>query len=277
MVLTSVYPIPDLARATVALFVLLISVGIPLYLLVLRPVERRDTWWISEMLAVALLFIIALPMGAILAGVAEPLTLVSLSVVTVVQNFLFMGASVYVVMVRYGLGLPRLGVRVQGWGRQAALGVAGAAVTIPLAVASERVAVFLLGLIEGTAQAAARAAEEHLSDPLRPVFEAVTGVVPVAWVFLLLTVVVPIGEEVFFRGLVYGGLRARWGVAAAAFASAVFFTAVHVQVVHALPIFLLGMLLALLYERTGGLLAGIVTHAINNVIALLSIWRGWGF
>jgi membrane protease YdiL (CAAX protease family) len=85
-----------------------------------------------------------------------------------------------------------------------------------------------------------------------------------------------VGEEVFFRGFVYGGLRARWGLTAAALASAVFFAAVHMQVVHALPIFILGLVLALLYERSGGLLTSIVTHSINNVIAALSIWRGWG-
>jgi membrane protease YdiL (CAAX protease family) len=261
----------------VALFALLISVGIPVYLLVLRPVEGRQSWWISEMLAVSILFIIALPMGAVLAGVAAPLTLVGLSVVTVVQNLLFVGASVYVVLVRYRLAPLRLGVRADGWRHQAALGLVCAAVTVPLAVASEHAAVYLLGLIEGPAQAAARAAAEHLSDPLRPVLQALTDVAPVAWVFALLAVVVPVGEEVFFRGLVYGGLRARWGVTAAALASALFFAAVHVQIVHALPIFVLGVLLALLYERTGGLLAGIVTHAVNNVVAVLSLWRGWGF
>ena len=157
MVLTAVYPIPDLARATVALFVLLIAVGIPVYLLVFRPVERRDTWWISEMIAVSVLFIIALPMGAILAGLTEPLTLTSLSLVTVVQNLLFVGASVYIVTVRYGLGPLRLGVRFDGWRRQAVLGVLGAAVTIPLALASEEVAVFLVGLVEGPAAPSASA------------------------------------------------------------------------------------------------------------------------
>ncbi len=276
MVSGSVYPIPDLASATVALFVLLIAVGIPIYLLALRPVERRGSWGISEMIAISILFVIALPMGAILAGVAEPLTLTTLSAITIAQNLLFVGASAYVVVVRYGLQPLRLGVRVDGWRRQAVLGALGAAVTIPLALASENVAIFLAGLIEGPAQAAARAAAEHMNDPLRPVFEAVRGTASAAWVFVLLAVVVPIGEEVFFRGFVYGGLRARWGATAAALGSATFFTVVHVQIVHALPIFVLAVLLVLLYERTGGLLASIVTHAINNIIAVLSIWRGWG-
>lgn len=276
MVAASVYPIPDLARASMALFVLLVAVGIPVYLLVLRPVPHREHWGISEMIAISMLFIVALPVGAVLVGVAEPLTLGTLSAIAIAQNVLFVAAPAYVVVARYGLQPGRLGFRLDGWQRQVALGILGAAVTIPLAIAGERLAIFLIGLLEGPAQAAARAATEHMSDPLRPVFESVRGVVPVAWVFVLLAVVVPVGEEVFFRGFVYGGLRARWGVAAAVLGSAVFFTVVHVQVVHALPIFILGVLLALLYERTGGLLASIVTHAINNVIAALSIWRGWG-
>jgi hypothetical protein len=276
MVAASVYPIPDLARATMALFVLLIAVGIPVYLLVLRPVPQRGSWGLSEMIAISVLFIVALPMGAVLAGVAAPLTLATLSAITVAQNVLFVAAPAYVVMARYGLQPGRLGFRLDGWQRQVVLGILGAAVTIPVAIASERVAIYLMGLVEGPAEAVARAAAEHSGDPLRPVFEAVRGVVPVGWVFVLLAVVVPVGEEVFFRGFVYGGLRARWGLTAAALASAVFFAAVHMQVVHALPIFILGLVLALLYERSGGLLTSIVTHSINNVIAALSIWRGWG-
>ena len=70
--------------------------------------------------------------------------------------------------------------------------------------------------------------------------------------------------------------RYRFPSRAAALASALFFTIVHVQVVHALPIFVLGVILAGLYQFTDSLLPGIVTHGVNNVIAVLSIWLGWG-
>ncbi len=275
MVPTSVYPVPELAFATIALLILLAALALSVYLLVLRPVGRRETWGIGEIVAISILFLFALPMAAILTGLAQPLTLGALSIVTIVQNVLFAGLSAYVVTVRYGLKLPRLGVRFDGWSTLLLSGVAAAALTVPLALASEHVAIYLLGIIEGPAQAAARAAAEHMSDPLRPVFETLSGLAPASWLLFLLAVIVPIGEEVFFRGLVYGGLRARWGVVAATLASAVFFSAVHVQVVHAFPIFVLGVFLAVLYERTGSLLPAIVTHAINNVIAVLAIWRGW--
>lgn len=276
MVPAAVYPIPELALASLALLLLVAALALAIYLLFYRPVGRRETWGIGEMLGISLLFILALPMAAVLIQMTEPLTLGALSIVTIVQNAIFAGLSAYVVMVRYGLKPQRLGVRLDGWSRRIVLGAVAAAVTIPLAIASEHLAVLLLGLVEGPAQAAARAAQEHLADPLRPVFDTLSGAAPAVWLLFLLAVVVPIGEEVFFRGLVYGGLRARWGVPAAMLASAVFFTAVHVQIVHALPIFVLGLFLAMLYERTGSLVSSVVTHGLNNVIAVIAIWRGWG-
>lgn len=271
-----VYPLPDAVLASTALVVLLASAALPLYLLVFRPTGGRAVWGLSEMLAITLLFLVTLPLAAVMAGVALPLSLSQLSAVTLVQNAMFVGAPAYVVAVRYRLPLARLGVRLDAWPRLALVGAAAAMVAFPMAVASEEVAVYLIGLIEGPAQAAARVAAEHAADPLRPVFEALTGVLPIAWSVFLLAVIVPVGEEVFFRGFVYGGLRARWGVATAALASAAFFAVAHAQLVHGVPIFLLGVILALLYERTGSLLPAVITHAVNNVIATLSIWLGWG-
>lgn len=270
----SVYPVPDIAFAAVALFLLLASVACAAYLL-FRPVRGRDTWGIGEIFAITILFIVALPMAAVLVGVGEPLTLTSLSIVTIIQNALFAGLSAYVVVVRYRQHPLRLGVRLDGWRALVVLGMVAAALTIPLSVASERLAIVVYALFEGSAQAAALAAAEHMTDPLRPVFDQLSGPGQAAWLLFLLAVVVPVGEEVFFRGLVYGGLRSRWGTAVATLASAVFFAAVHAQVIHGLPIFVLGVILAALYERSGSLVPPIVAHGVNNIIAVISIWRGW--
>jgi len=37
----------------------------------------------------------------------------------------------------------------------------------------------------------------------------------------------------------------------------------------------LGIVLALLYERTGSLVSSMAVHGINNVVAILSILYGW--
>lgn len=277
----AVYPVPESSYTAAVLLFAAASAALPLYLLVFRPTAGQRTWGISEMVAIAVLFLLTLPMAALLVGIDLPLTLVDLSVVTIVQNAVFVGLPAYVAMVRYGLPAASLGVRIAGWPRFVALGAAGAALATPLAIIGEEIAVFLVGLIEGPAQVAARVAAEHLDDPLRPVLAELNSPTAIAWLIVLLAVIVPIGEEMFFRGFVYGGLRSRWGAvrwgaALAALVSAAFFAAVHMQLVHGVPIFLLGLLLALLYERTRSLVPGIITHALTNVIAVLSIWRNWG-
>jgi membrane protease YdiL (CAAX protease family) len=81
-------------------------------------------------------------------------------------------------------------------------------------------------------------------------------------------VIVPIGEEVFFRGLTYGALRQRLGRHAAVLTSAAFFALAHLQFVEFLPILILGSILAYLYEFTGSLVPGMIAHAVNNLAAL---------
>jgi membrane protease YdiL (CAAX protease family) len=277
VVSAALYPLPNLTAATAALLALAAGVALPVYLLFYRPVGDERTWGLAEIGAISILFMLTLPVAFVLAGVAEPLTLTGFSAATLAQNGLFVGLSAYVVAIRYRQDLARLGLRAADWPRAVALGAGAAILTVPVAMGAEHVAVFLLGLVEGPAQAAARAAAEHLTDPLLPVLSTLGGPLEAAWFLALVVVVVPVGEEVFFRGLVYGALRARWGAVAAAVASALFFTAVHLQVVHALPIFVLGVILAGLYERTGTLVPAIVAHAANNVVAVVALWRGWGW
>ena len=87
---------------------------------------------------------------------------------------------------------------------------------------------------------------------------------------VLLAFVAPLAEELFFRGFVFGVLRERLGVAWGAITTGVVFGLVHVagspiETVGVLVI--LGVLLCLLYQRTGSLLPCIALHAINNAIS----------
>lgn len=81
-----------------------------------------------------------------------------------------------------------------------------------------------------------------------------------------------ISEEVFFRGFIYGGLRSSMAVWPAALGSGVLFGSLHLVSGNwavAVVLSLLGVVLALLYERTGSLWTPIATHAINNTLAFL--------
>jgi hypothetical protein len=97
----------------------------------------------------------------------------------------------------------------------------------------------------------------------------------VAGVGFLLTllvgaVIAPLAEEIFFRGFMYGGLRARLGVRWAIIVTALFFAALHFSWEFLIPILILGIFLALLYELTGSLYPGMILHVSNNLIALIA-------
>ena len=95
------------------------------------------------------------------------------------------------------------------------------------------------------------------------------GAVPVQ--ILLIVVAAPISEEVCFRGFLFGGLRERLPRLAAALISATIFGALHATTgISAVPpLIFFGFVLALLYERTGSIVPGILLHMLNNSVALI--------
>lgn len=95
------------------------------------------------------------------------------------------------------------------------------------------------------------------------------GAVPVQ--VLLIVILAPVSEEVCFRGMLFGGLRERLPRLAAALLSGVIFGGLHALtgITAVPPLIVFGLVLALLYERTGSILPGILLHVLNNCVALL--------
>jgi membrane protease YdiL (CAAX protease family) len=87
----------------------------------------------------------------------------------------------------------------------------------------------------------------------------------------------PLFEEVIFRGLLYGSLRARLSWPAAAVASALIFGLAHgYGPAGFASVLVSGLLWAWIYERTGSLLPCIAAHVINNLavaVTLLALLR----
>lgn len=82
----------------------------------------------------------------------------------------------------------------------------------------------------------------------------------------------PIFEELIFRGLLYGTLRARLAWPLAALGSAVLFAFAHgYGVAGFLSVFLSGLLWAWVYERTGSLLPSMAAHVVNNASVALTL------
>jgi membrane protease YdiL (CAAX protease family) len=87
------------------------------------------------------------------------------------------------------------------------------------------------------------------------------------WVIGLAVVAAPLFEEFIFRGLVFRGLRRSLPFAAAVVVSAAVFALVHPPV-SVVPVFGLGLAAAFAYERTGSLLAPVLTHMVYNAAIL---------
>lgn len=98
----------------------------------------------------------------------------------------------------------------------------------------------------------------------------------VALLFVVAVVMAPVAEETYFRGWIFTGLRARWGLWPAMIVSSLLFALAHYESTHlyALAVFPLGLILAALRARTGSARTSMVFHAVNNLIAFLSAGVG---
>ncbi len=168
-------------------------------------------------------------------------------------------AAVYLVAVRWrGVRWQELGFRpaAPGWYRRAAL---LALLAFPLTLAVN----FLVQRLTG-------------GTPVNPQFDVVApiGFSWFAFLGMLLTVgaLVPIVEEVLFRGILYRWLRERWGVPGAAVVSALCFS-----VLHGIPwlipaIAVLGILLAIIYENGGSVWPSVLAHGLYNSISVTLLY-----
>ncbi|MBI4430697.1 MAG: CPBP family intramembrane metalloprotease [Candidatus Omnitrophica bacterium] len=78
----------------------------------------------------------------------------------------------------------------------------------------------------------------------------------------------PVVEEIFFRGFCYPILRKYWGTIAAALVSSAVFAAVHNSGFAFIPVFVLGLALAYLYESRGTLVPCFTMHIVHNSLFL---------
>ena len=87
--------------------------------------------------------------------------------------------------------------------------------------------------------------------------------------------VIPIAEELLYRGVVFKRLRVFLGVWPAIMFSAIIFGIMHANFVQFLYAGILGVLLAFLLQTTGKLYAPILGHIAANIAAVVRQETGW--
>lgn len=85
-------------------------------------------------------------------------------------------------------------------------------------------------------------------------------------------IIAPLAEESFFRGFIYAGLRRYTGHADAVLISAAIFAVVHILPTSYPPIFVLGVLFAVLYEQTGSIWPAVILHGIINALGFIGTY-----
>jgi uncharacterized protein len=167
---------------------------------------------------------------------------------------------VYLRVVRPGvITWERMGLRFQRLGRRLIQGLMAGVILFSASTVLE----LLLSRL-GVEQT-----QLELFEPVR------TATVPEFMLVLLVgAVIAPIVEEIFFRGYVFRAYLDQKGVKRAFFFSAALFAVIHLNIPAMIPIFIMGLLLAYFYYRTGSIIPSIVAHGVNNAAAFTLLYLG---
>jgi membrane protease YdiL (CAAX protease family) len=110
---------------------------------------------------------------------------------------------------------------------------------------------------------------ETQGDEISKLFELLDTPI---WFFIVGALLAPLVEEIFFRGFLFQGFRARYGWVAGMLLSSAIFAIAHLDPVSLIPTFILGNLLAYLYQRSNSIWPGVILHMIVNTFGLISVY-----
>lgn len=92
------------------------------------------------------------------------------------------------------------------------------------------------------------------------------------WFFVVGALLAPLIEEIFFRGFLFQGFRARYGWVSGMLLSSGIFAVAHLDPVSLIPTFILGCVLAYLYHRSNSVWPGVILHVMVNSFGLCAAY-----
>ncbi len=168
------------------------------------------------------------------------------------------GGIIYAVRATHRQRLSQVGLSKKLLFHNAFFGASTYVAAIPFLVASIALSMIIARALNYAAS----------PQPLFVILFKETSVVSLVLFAVLIIVVGPCAEELFFRGFLYGFLKRKLHPRDAIFLSALVFSALHSDPMGTIPIFCLGVFLAWIYEQTGSLVSSCVFHGLHNLIML---------
>lgn len=92
------------------------------------------------------------------------------------------------------------------------------------------------------------------------------------WFFIVGAILAPLVEEIFFRGFLFQGFRAKYGWVSAMLLSSAIFAIAHLDPVSIIPTFILGNVLAYLYHRSNSVWPAVILHVLVNSFGLCAAY-----
>jgi membrane protease YdiL (CAAX protease family) len=160
----------------------------------------------------------------------------------------------------FGVSNDAFGLARQLDGRTAVFALSAYATFVPLMMAAKLLSDWLTQL---------RGREPQPQDVLK-ILGVAHGTGTFALLATLSVVVIPIAEEILFRGILFATLRPRLGRVTAIVASSAAFALLHDTPVM-FPVFVVGVCLAIVFDRTKSIAASGLVHVVHNGIQVLSL------
>ena len=231
------------------------------YLSTMEVIEKINVPWRTHdvLFGAALVVIGAFSLVAILAMLTDASasdSIMMLNFIVAATSALLIFISVILGPLKYRVPLSKLGLKRHQGSTFAILGGSSAIL----------LSVLIFNTIYGVV--VSRLGWSTLEPPQLP-FGPNLGMVSLSFAALMVTVVGPVAEEVFFRGFALPGLARSFGPVGAALTSSLLFSLAHASPSILIPTFVAGLLLAWLYLRTGSLLSCVVAHGAQNAVAYI--------
>lgn len=164
----------------------------------------------------------------------------------------------YIVNVRLGQPVAALGMSLSDWKRNLFLGLSRYAVILPI--------ILVAGFLVELATKNAGVTPEHQAVVQR--FLEERSYLGILAIIAFGALIGPVTEEVLFRGFLQPALKEVMGGMKAILLTSFFFALVHFNLYIFIQIFILGLLLGYLYEKTGTLVAPLSVHILHNSVSL---------
>ncbi|HHT9121095.1 MAG TPA: lysostaphin resistance A-like protein [Candidatus Hypogeohydataceae bacterium YC41] len=239
------WSLKDVAKVFL-LYILMIGVGCPLILSLLERISSETT----TMHTSNSILILTLFMNAA----------VCLYIFYIVSRRCSTSGRIGFTLLGSGV-LTSLGLSLKNWKRYLSEGLLLYFLALPLLLGAGWLVEYVTRALHGIPQ--------HQEVVTRFMEEKSTGVLTFMLFFAALFG--PFTEELLFRGFLQPALREIVGAWKAVLLSALLFSFVHLNIYVFLQIFLLGLILAYLFEKTGTLIAPIFVHMLHNTATLTFI------